>query len=166
MMELGLDSSMVYALYKPLAQKDTKKISGLLLFYKKAFLVIGFIVLAAGMSLTPFLGYIVKDVPDISEDIRGIFLIYVLTSSFSYFFIYKAVLLRADQQSRIISNCSAIVDLAECVVEIKLLVLFKRFYAYLIVLFIAVILRNLIINLLAVKRYPEYFGKSAEELLR
>ncbi len=163
-MELGLDSSMVYALYKPLAQKDTKKISGLLLFYKKAFLVIGFIVLAAGMSLTPFLGYIVKDIPDISEDIRGIFLIYVLTSSFSYFFIYKAVLLRADQQSRIISNCSAIVDLAECVVEITLLVLFKRFYAYLIVRFIAVILRNFIINLLAVKRYPEYFGKSAEEL--
>ena len=37
MMEMGLDSSMVYALYKPLAQRDEKRISALLSFYEKAF---------------------------------------------------------------------------------------------------------------------------------
>lgn len=163
-MELGLDSSMVYALYKPLAQKDVKKIAGLLLFYKKAFFVIGFIVLAAGLSLMPFLNYIVKDIPDILENINGIFLMYVLTSACSYFLIHRTVLLRADQQSRTISNCSSIVDIVECAVEITLLVVFRRFYAYLIVHFIANIFKNIILSIIAIRRYPEYFDKSAEVL--
>lgn len=163
-MELGLDSSMVYALYKPLAQKDAKKVSGLLLFYRKAFMVIGFIVLAAGLILMPFLKYIVNDIPDISENISGIFLMYVLTSACSYFLIYRTVLLRADQQSRIISNCSSAVDLAECVVEVVLIVAFKKFYAYLAVHFIATILRNYVLNIIAVRRYPAYFDRSVGEL--
>ena len=78
LMEAGLDTSMVYALYKPIAEKDEKRIKALLNFYKKAFAVIGIVVFAVGVSLTPFLGYIVKNVPGIKEDIRFIFIFYVI----------------------------------------------------------------------------------------
>ena len=63
LMELGLDGSMVYSLYKPLAEKDEKRVCNLMGFYKRAFHLIGVLVLVAGAALTPFLGYIVKDVP-------------------------------------------------------------------------------------------------------
>ena len=97
LMEMGLDVSMVYSLYKPLAEKNVDRIAALLKFFRKAFNVIGVAVLVVGAALTPFLHYIVKGVPNITEDIRGIFLMYVLTSGCSYFLIYKTVLLRADQ---------------------------------------------------------------------
>lgn len=166
LMEMGLDSSMVFALYKPLAQKDEKRISALLSFYRKAFNIIGLVVLFSGIACTPFLNYIIKGVPNITENIKGIFLMYVATSAFSYFLIYKTVLLRADQKSRVISNWSSIVFLAECVVEVILLIILKKFYAYLVVHFIATILRNLILSAITSKRYPDYFKKTNEKLSR
>lgn len=163
-MELGLDSSMVYALYKPLVHKDEKRISALLLFYKKAFFVIGIMVLVGGAALLPFLDNIVHDVPNISENIKGIFLIYVMTSAFSYLLIYRVVLLRADQQSRIISNWNSLVDLAECLIEVVLVALLRNFYAYLGVRFIAAIMRNVLLSIITVRRYPNFFNNSLERL--
>lgn len=166
LMELGLDVSMVFSLYKPIAQKDTERIKALMGFYKKAFTIIGFVVLGAGILCTPFLDYIVKGVPNIKEDIRGIFLMYVATTSFSYFLIYKTVLLRAHQQSRIISNWTSILYILESIVEIILLVIFRQYYAYLIVHFIATVVRNLILSHKTDKLYPEYVSKTDNALSR
>ncbi len=165
LMEMGLDSSMIFSLYKPISQKDTRRVKQLLQFYKTAFTIIGFVVFAAGVCCVPFLPYIVKNVPNIKEDIRVIFMIYVATSACSYFLIYRAVLLRADQQSRIISKWNVIVGTVECVVEVVLLLIFRKYYAYLIVHFCAVVGRNIIISYITTRKYPQYFnGQKAEPL--
>ena len=164
LMELGLDSSMVFSLYKPLLNRDSEKISALLNFYRKAFNLIGVLVLAAGVGCVPFLRYIVKDVPNISEDIRFIFLMYVAATGFSYFLIYKSILLRADQKSRIISNWSTIVTVAETVVEVILLVIFRKFVLYLIVRLIATVGRNLILSFITTRKYKDYFRNKEARL--
>ena len=166
LMELGLDSSMVYALFKPIAQKDSRRITALMGFYRKAFTIIGITVLAAGVLCTPFLGHIVKGVPNIKEDIRGIFLMYVATSSFSYFLIYKTVLLSAHQKSRVIAKWRMIVYVAESVIEILLLLLFRKYYAYLIVHFLATVVRNLILTRIVNRTYPEYVKKTDNALTK
>ena len=167
LMEAGLDTSMVYALYKPLAEKNEKRIEALLDFYRKAFAIIGVLVLILGFGLIPFLGLIVKDVPNIKEDIRMIFAFYVVTSASSYFFVYKTVLLNADQKSRIISKWRTIVLLAECALEAVFLIVTREFLAYLIIHFIATVSNNLIISSITTKMYPRYFsGKSTERLSR
>lgn len=160
LMELGLDSSMIFSLYEPLSKRDIRRITALLKFYKSAFTIIGFVVLGAGVACTPFLSYIVKGVPNIREDIRGIFLMYVVTSAFSYFLIYKSVLLRADQKSRIISKWTSIVSIAECVLEILFLIILKQFYAYLIIHLVATVGRNIIISRISSRMYTEYFKQS------
>lgn len=166
LMELGLDSSMVYALFKPIAQKDARRITALMGFYKKAFTVIGFTVLGAGLICTPFLGHIVKGVPNIKEDIRGIFLMYVATSSFSYFLIYKTVLLSANQKSRVIAKWRMIVYVLESIIEILLLLILRRYYAYLIVHFLATVVRNVILTRIVNKTYPEYVKKTDNTLTK
>lgn len=166
LMELGLDSSMVYALYKPVAQKDTRRITALMRFYRKAFTIIGITVLGAGALCTPFLGHIVKGVPNIKEDIRGIFLMYVATSSFSYFLIYKTVLLSAHQKSRVTAKWRMIVYVLESIIEIILLLIFRKYYAYLIVRFLATIVRNLILTRIVNKTYPEYVKKTDNALTK
>ncbi len=164
LMELGLDTSMVYALFGPVARQDKKRICALMTFYRKAFTIIGVVVLCAGVLCVPFLQYIVKGVPNIREDIRGIFLMYVVTTAFSYFLVYKTVLLRANQKSRIISNWTTIIYIAESIIEVILLFIFRAFYAYLIVHLIATVARNLILSRKTDKLYPEYVAKTGETL--
>lgn len=165
LMEAGLDTSMVYALYKPLAEKNEKQIESLLNFYKKAFAIIGIVVLVLGGSLIPFLDLIVKNVPNIKEDIRLIFLFYIITSASSYFFVYRTVLLNADQKSRIISKWRTIVLLIECLFEIVFLILLKNFLVYLIFHLIATFVNNLVISRITTNMYPQYFQKKNGEHL-
>lgn len=165
LMEAGLDTSMVYALYKPLAEKNEKRIEALLDFYKKAFTIIGIVVLVLGFSLTPFLGIIVKDVPNIREDIRFIFAFYIITSASSYFFVYRTVLLNADQKSRIISKWRTIVLVAECLLEVVFLFVFRAFTAYLVIHLIATLMNNLIISRITTRIYPQYFKRGSSERL-
>ena len=63
--DLGVGIAIPYSLYKPLAEKDEQKIKVLMKFYKKTYNLIGCVVLAIGISLTPFLNFIIKDMPNI-----------------------------------------------------------------------------------------------------
>lgn len=164
LMEMGLDVSMVYALYKPLAEDDHVRISALLKFYKKVFNWCGVIVIIIGVSCVPFLRYIMKGEPNIVEDIRLIFMMYVFTSAFSYFLIYKSILLRANQRSRLISKWSSIIQILECIIEVVLILLFKMFFIYLIVRFIMSVVRNVILSYISTKEYSQYFQNNSGSL--
>lgn len=164
LMEMGLDVSMVYALYKPLAENDHSKISALMNFYKKAYRVIGVGVLLVGIVCVPFLDYIVKGSASIKESLAGIFMMYVVTTAVSYLCVYRTILLKADQKSRIISKWTAAIQLVEIVVEVGLLLLLKEFYAYLIVHLLATIVINITLSIIATIQYPEYFSDKTARL--
>lgn len=166
LMELGLDTSMVYALYAPLAQNDQRKIAALMKFYKKAFTLIGIIILIVGVGCIPFLNYIVKDVPNIKEDIRLIFLMYILASASSYFLVYRTMILKANQRSRVISKVQIIVEIAESAITILLLFLFRQFFLYLFVHLTATWVKNIYLSRLSTKMYPESFIIHDAELTR
>ena len=166
LMELGLDASMIYSLYEPIAKHDKRRISALLNFYRNAFNIIGVLVLISGVCCTPFLQYIVKDVPSIHEDIRVIFLLYVATSAFSYFIIYKSLLLRADQKSRVIYYISSATDIVESIADIIILIMTRSFYAYLILHFIATVGKNVIISTVSSNTYREYFNDTTLRLTK
>lgn len=166
LMELGLDASMIYSLYEPIATGDKRKIAALLKFFKSAFTLVGFLVLLLGLGCVPFLQYIVKDVPNIHEDIRLVFMAYVVTSAFSYFLIYKSVLLRADQKSRVISNISSIITITETVAEILCLIAFRQFFAYLIIHFCCTVGRNIVISFISSRMYSEYFHDTESRLTK
>lgn len=52
--ELGVGSAIVFALYKPLAEHDRKKIASLVELYGKAYKFIGILVAVIGLALMPF----------------------------------------------------------------------------------------------------------------
>lgn len=165
LMELGLDVSVVYALYSPVAHNDQRKISALLNFYKKAFTYIGVGIICAGVLCIPFLDYIVKDVPNIKEDIRVIFLMYLLTSASSYFLIYRTMLLKAKQRSRIVSKVQLITEAVVSVISVVLLLLFREFFLYLVVNLVATWGKNIYLFRLVTKMYPESFEKNDAVLM-
>ena len=60
--ELGIGSAINFSLYEPLSKNDIDKISSLMSFYKKAYRIIGCIVLLLGIVLLPFLQYLIKGI--------------------------------------------------------------------------------------------------------
>lgn len=166
LMELGMGSAISYALYKPLAKKDSERITALMSFYKKAYTLIGIMVLCAGLICTPLLQYIVKDVPNIKEDIRIIFIMFVLTSASSYFLVYKSILLRADQKPRIIFIVDTVIQSCESVVEIILLLMFREYFLYLILHLCATLLRNIVLSQISQKLYAGYLTGKGKKLSR
>ena len=164
--DLGVTSALIYSLYKPLAENDAKKVSAIIDYNKRIFLVIGSLIILFGVMLTPFLKYIVKDIPNITEDIRLIFIIYVLSTASSYFLVYKSTLIVADQKLRVRSYINAVFMIIECIISIFLIIFLRSFIAYLIAHLFFVILNNLVTNYIANKLYKDILIYKKERLTK
>ena len=131
--ELGIGSAITYALYKPIAENDEEQIAKYMTVYKKIYRVIALVVFAVGLLLIPFLDYIITDAPDIQEDIRLIYFLYLLNASVSYLLVYKSTFLTAAQKDYLVSRYKIIISIVRLVVEIIILLLTHNFILYLIV---------------------------------
>ena len=151
--ELGVGASIVFSLYKPIAEDNRDKIIVLMRLYKRAYTFIGIIVLAIGTGLTPFLNFFISDMPDI-PNIQLIYLLFVLNSGISYFYSYKAAFIAANQKNYIVTNNTYIFELATAIMQIVLLILFRNYFAYLFTQVFFTILSNITISAIADKKYP------------
>lgn len=157
MAELGFGSAVVYKLYGPLARNDTDRVCALLKYYKKIYTTIGWVVFTIGVILVPFLNFFVKGSAPEDVSIYILYIIYLLNTCFSYwFFAYKSVLLNAINRNDIVSKVSSVVSLARYVLQFVLLMLFRNYYVYVIVIPIITLLSN-VGNAIAVRKmYPQY----------
>jgi len=162
--ELGFGTAIATALYKPLKDRDTIKIQQLMYFYKKAYYFVAGFILIIGLALTPFLKYLIKDVPDIKEDIRLIYSMYIIKTSVSYLMIYKTTLLNADQKIYIVKKLEMICQAIRYIIEVVALIIFREFLLYLIIEIAATIVQNLIITKKAEKEYPYAFQRPENTL--
>ena len=155
--ELGLNSAIVFTMYGAIATNDKQQIKQLMSFYRKTYRIIGIIVLAGGCIVAPFLDYFISgDVPaDINKYI--VYFMMLISTSLTYFlFAYKTCLFTAHQRSDVPSKIGSVITLALNVTQCILLLLFKNYYFYLIVIPVSTIANNLILALLCSKKYPEY----------
>ena len=164
--ELGFATAIATALYKPLREKNQELIQQLMDFYRTAYRLVALFIFVVGICLIPFLKYIIKDVPDIKENIAVIYFFYIVKTAVSYLMIYKTTLLRADQKLFVVKKLEMICQITRYVVEITVLVIFKQYMTYLIIEIAATILQNYIITKRAEKEYPYAFEKPAEKLPR
>jgi O-antigen/teichoic acid export membrane protein len=152
--ELGFSASITYSLYRPVAQGDTETIKSLVRLYRRVYRTVGMVVLAMGLSLTPFLSFFVKKMP---EDIPYIPLIYVLNlanASISYFFAYKPTLLFVHQKKYVETAIRAAVSLGATVAQIGVLLLTRNYLYYLFLAIGATIVQNTAVSIQADRLYP------------
>ncbi len=161
--ELGFAYSVAYALYKPLEEGDEQKISAIMNFLRRVYGIITCIVLTAGTLCIPFLQYLIKE--DIStlpfniHEIRIFFAIYLVNTALSYVLSYKRTIITADQKSYLVSAVDYIGNAILYAVQIVVLLMWKNYYVYLILMTIKTFLSNVILNSIANKKYP-YLGKN------
>lgn len=153
--ELGLASAFIYELYKPLSKNDHVNTAVILRYFKKAYAVVGIVVILTGIILIPFLPDIIAEKPKtIVEDIRIIFFFYIISSASSYFFSYKTALLDADQKVSVTTLTFTKFSVGQNLVQILVLILTKNFLIYLSVQIISQLLANIYLSGLVDKKYP------------
>ncbi|MBR6271422.1 MAG: teichoic acid transporter, partial [Lachnospiraceae bacterium] len=162
--ELGIGQAITYALYKPIATGDERQIAKLMNVYKRIYTVIAIIVLSIGTALIPFLRYIIKEVPDVVEDIRLIYVFYLLSTASSYLLIYKSTFLTAAQKDYIVSRVKVLFTVIKAAVECVLLIVFRNFLIYLGFSVVANLLQNYILAKITEKHYPVIKERNAEKL--
>ena len=162
--ELGISTAMIYALYKPVAENDHKKIASYMRVYETSYRVIGAVIAISGLTLTPFLNLLVKSPPDIPESLTTLYLIYLFSTVSSYFYSYRSSILIAHQENYIVLAISYGVVIVQNLAQILALILWKDYMMYLILQVIFVLLTNVLISTVAKKRYPYITDKNAEKL--
>ena len=146
---------MVYRMYAPVAVKDYKKTAALLHFYKKIYAVIGVAILALGLCVIPFMDYIIKDKPDV-PGLTLYYVLFLINTTISYWFAsYKGSVLSADQKDYIKTNVQNAATILQSVLQILLLLIFKKYLLYLMVQLGCNISLNLYVAHLVDKRYPK-----------
>lgn len=151
--ELGFGSAITYNLYRPIAQNDKQAIKKLMNFYKIVYRVIAFLIFILGIAIMPFLSFFINDVT-INGNIYILFFLALLDIVASYLLTYKRSILYADQKTYITNLVHLGYVVFLNVFEIIFLLISKSFVIYLILRIIFRVLENIIITIIANKRYP------------
>lgn len=151
--ELGLSNSVLYMLYKPVAEGDEGTVKRIISLYKRYNYVVGAAISVLGLALMPFLHmFISTSIP--MAQIYIFFLLNLIYTVSSYFCTYRAILLSAYQQDYISSVISAAVSLCRLILQCAIIVLTKSYLFYLITTILIGLLQNLIIYYKVGKLYP------------
>lgn len=164
--ELGISSAITYALYKPLAQQDTKKTASIMQFYRKAYAIIGCVVALVGLAVLPFLNVIIQDPPQIRESIYLLYLLYLLSTVVSYFFSYRQALLTASQRQYIVTGYSYVITIGQSILQVVYLLLTHEYIGYLLIQVAGGIIYNIWISRKAAKDYPYIKDRDIEPLTK
>lgn len=162
--ELGVGHAITYCMYKPVANNDESKVKSLLKLYKKFYNVIGTVVFGIGVLIIPFLPFIIKEMPNIKENLIFIYMLYLIETASSYFFSYKKSIITVNQQDYICDVVKLILSIVKSLVQIVVLFTVKNYIIYLLVYVLSTILTNIFVAIIANKKYPYILEKNVEEL--
>lgn len=162
--ELGIGSAIIFSLYKPLAEKDSEKVKTLMYIYKKAYMYIGIFITISGFLVLPFIKFFINGSVNDIKNLNLIFILFIMSSTISYFYSYKRSLIMADQKGYIDSFYKYTFNIILNILQILFLIWTENFIIYLILKIICVYLENLIITKKIDKMYPYLLEKSIEKL--
>lgn len=162
--ESGIGNAMAYALYRPLKDKNVTKIKSIMKLYDKLYWIVGFLVLIIGTSITPFLHFLIKDMPSDMPLISIYYLMYVFNSGISYFFSYRRTILICDQKLYISNIIRTVSFTLLAILQAAILFITHSFFWYLLMMIIMTITENLIVSYIATKKYPYLKDKNVEKL--
>lgn len=152
--ELGFGTAMVYHLYRPLAQRDEDALRGLLQMYRRAYRVIGAVVLVLGVAVLPLLPALVRELPELPH-LRWYYGLYLANSVASYWlWAHQCAVLTADQKEYIRTNIRTAVSVGKALAQLAALWWLGSFTAYLLVQLAATIAENALTARRARQLYP------------
>ena len=164
--ELGFGTALIYMLYKPVADNDIKKTQSIIKFYKKVYTIIGITMFTIGILIIPFMNLIIKESPEIKENIYIIYILYLTNTCIGYFFAHKTAIINANQQNYIVTIYNQIGKLIQSLLQIIFLIATKEYILYLLIQLVMTITSNILISIKANKMYPYIKKNNVESITK
>ena len=164
--DLGVNTVMVYSLYRPIAEHDTQRISVLIRYFKKLYGLVAIIIAALGILCIPLLPYIVNDSILTQQELVRYYLLVLANSVCSYLAISKSTLIRADQNMNIIQGVQTATSFLMHAAQIIVLITTRNYTIYLVMPIVSTLTNNILLARIADRKYPylrEKIGDKAVE---
>lgn len=153
LVEGGIGASIVYNLYKPLANNDKPKIIALVQLYKKIYSILAIGIFILGLSLYPFLGILMNEGGNIPF-ISIIYIIFLIKNIISYLNAHKWSLINADQRGYILAKYNLLFNVITTISKVIILITTKNYILYLLIEAAIFIIQNIYNGKVVEKRYP------------
>ena len=167
--ELGFASAIAYSLYKPLNEGNEQEVAAYMNYFVKVYRTIALIVACVGALCIPILQYLIKEdistLPFSLNQLRIYFVFYLANTSLSYLLAYKRTLISADQKVYIISITDNVANILLNILQIILLIITRNYYAFLAIMLAKTVLNNLVLHIIANKKYPYLAAYKKAKLL-
>ena len=161
--ELGIATAIGFSLYKPLAQKDYEAVSALMSLYRKAYIIISVIVSVGGIGLFFFIDFFISPEQQPPET-KFAYFVFLFNTVLGYLLSYKITLINSDNQAYRLTPINMLMSLIQVVCQISLLLIYKSYVVYLIVIIVCSVTRMIWSNIYISKRYPKVNFYSKEKL--
>ncbi len=162
--ELGISDALIFYLYKPMAEGNQKKVNEILNLYKNAYRAIGLCVCVISISLIPFLPHLIKE--DMPSDVNIYFLYAIYISNLLLEYFYKNYCLSIFQTNQSLYyryKSESFIWVVVYSIQSILIIHFKSYYGYAIMIPVATIFLNTATWLLSRKHYPQYYPEGTPD---
>lgn len=154
--ELGMDTAVIFSLYKPVADDDKALVASMMRFFKKVYSAIAVLIFVVGLCLIPFLGYLINsDLP--MNDLVFYYVLFLINTVASYFVAHKVALLTAYQEQRIHKLVTLSANLILQLLHIIVLLIWRNYYVYIIATVCSTIISNIILSYICSKKHGDIF---------
>lgn len=155
--ELGFTTSIVFFMYKPLAENDTVRVCALLAYLKKVYRGVGTAILLLGGITTFFLPLFIKGEVPQDINIYVLYILYLINTAISYFLsAHKTALLTAIQRLDLTKIANCIVMIIQYILQLLSLVVFKNYYLFVIAMIVGTGITNIFVAYISNKKFPQY----------
>lgn len=161
--DLGIGTAIVFLMYKPLANNDSRKISILMRYYRLVYRIIALVILLFGLMVIPFLKFFLHSSINY-PNVYFLFLIYLLGTVSTYLFSYNQSLLFADQKNRIYSWYNLAVCYVMMIAQIVTVIKWRNPLLYAAFYVFTGFVTNLFVAVYVHRNYHVNYHKSNDKL--
>ncbi len=159
--ELGLGTSIAYALYKPLEENNKGQIVAIIRFFRLAYIAVGCFLIVSGIAILPFLKYLIKTTVPI-RNVQVYFVLFLLGNASGYILTYKNVLFNANQESYKVTFIANSTWTIIYIVEILIAYRSQNFLHYSMAIFLGHLGKNIVMRIMANREF-KYLKKVPKE---
>lgn len=163
LLEGGFATSVVYNLYKPLAENNQPKIIALLQLYRKVYRYIALGICCCALLIYPFIDIFIKDAESLSY-VSVVYFIFLFNSIIQYFTAYKWSIINASQQLYKLTTINLFYQIGLNLTKLAILYYTKDYILYLVVESLFGIGLNIAIVRTANKLFPYITTKQKYEV--
>ena len=132
LVEAGIGGSIVYNLYKPLAEDNKPKVAALIQLYKKAYRILALVILVLSIGLYPIIRGMVAG-EELIENFNIVYSIFILKNILAYLYSHKWCIINADQKNYILTRVNLLFNIIVAIVKIGILIITKSYILFLLI---------------------------------